>query len=195
MNQPAYRAQLQARIWQALAQTDVDLSTLSKESQATLVDTVTTAALLEVDNILGEVLAATPPPEAEVTGPPIVAASKLVDPMDPDPLKEDILWEGRPFLSIMTRYLITDERIRIIEGLLGKTREDVELIRVQDISQSQSVSERMLSLGDLTIRSHDRGNPIIVLRNIPEPEKVHEILRRALLNARKKHNFSYREEM
>jgi len=60
---------------------------------------------------------------------------------------------------------------------------------------SQTVSERILNLGDISIRSHDPSNPLIVLRNIPDPEAVYEILRRAVLSARKKHGFMYREEM
>ena len=52
-----------------------------------------------------------------------------------------------------------------------------------------------MALGDITIRSHDPKNPVIILRNIPDPEDIYELLRRAVLNARSKHNLSYREEM
>jgi hypothetical protein len=45
------------------------------------------------------------------------------------------------------------------------------------------------------VRSHDSSNPLIQLRNIKDPEQVYEILRRAILNSRKKYNFRYREEM
>ena len=109
--------------------------------------------------------------------------------------KEDILWEGRPFLSISLHYTITDERIRVTEGFLGKARENVELIRIQDVDYSQTFSERILNLGDINVRSHDSSNPLITLKNIKDPEQVYEILRRAVLHARKKHNFTYREEM
>ncbi len=63
------------------------------------------------------------------------------------------------------------------------------------MNYSQTISERMLNLGDITIRSHDATRPMIVLRNIKDPEQVYEILRRAVLHARKKHGFTYREEM
>jgi uncharacterized membrane protein YdbT with pleckstrin-like domain len=109
--------------------------------------------------------------------------------------KEDILWEGRPFLSLVLDYTITDERIRITEGLLGKRRENIELVRVQDLDYSQTFSDRLLNLGDITIRSHDTSHPQIVLKNVRDPEQVYEILRRAVLHARKKHGFTYREEM
>ena len=85
--------------------------------------------------------------------------------------------------------------MRIIEGLLGKDREDIELVRVQDLDQSQSVSERILNVGDIHIHSHDRSHPTVTLRNVKDPQQVHEILRRAILNARKKHGLIYREEM
>jgi hypothetical protein len=35
----------------------------------------------------------------------------------------------------------------------------------------------------------------MVLNNITNPMEVHEILRRAVIKARKRHNLSYREEM
>jgi uncharacterized membrane protein YdbT with pleckstrin-like domain len=105
------------------------------------------------------------------------------------------LWRGRPFLSLVLEYTITDERIKITSGLLGKSHENVELIRVQDVDHSQTFGERVLKIGDITIRSHDPSHPEIVLRNVQDPSSVYEILRRAVLNARKRHNFSYREEM
>lgn len=173
------QARIKARIWQAIAQGEIDTAELPKESIEKIVEAVTETALLEMDEALGESL-------AENT------STKLsIEDVD----DEDILWSGRPFLSLNLHYTITDERIRITEGLLGKSKEDVELIRIQDIDQKQSMTERMLNLGDITIRSHDSSHPIIVLKNIKNPEEVHEILRRAVLNARKKYNFTYREEM
>jgi uncharacterized membrane protein YdbT with pleckstrin-like domain len=110
-------------------------------------------------------------------------------------LQEKILWQGRPFLSVSTNYLITDERIRVIHGLIGKDREDVELIRIQDIDLKQTLSDRILNVGDITILSHDSSHPELLLENVRDPDTVHEMLRRAVLNARKAHGLSYREEM
>ncbi|GAB4277317.1 MAG: hypothetical protein Kow0080_28210 [Candidatus Promineifilaceae bacterium] len=173
------QARIKARVWQSIAQGEIDTAELPKESVEKIVEAITEAALLEMDEALGDSL--------------IENKSTKLSIEDVD--DEDILWSGRPFLSLNLHYTITDERIRITEGLLGKSKEDVELIRIQDIDQKQSMTERMLNLGDITIRSHDSSNPIIILKNIKNPEEVHEILRRAVLNARKKHNFTYREEM
>lgn len=176
MNIEEARTRIRARAWQSLAQSDVDLKAYDQADLETLIAIVADAALLEVDEDIAESL-------KQSSG----------DIKDGD--EEKVLWEGRPFLSLNTRYVLTNERIRIIEGLLGKDREDIELVRVQDLDQSQSVSERLLNIGDIHIRSHDTSHPSIVLRNIKDPQDVHEVLRRAVLDARKRHKLTYREEM
>ena len=176
------QAHIKARVWKAIAQSDLDLSGLDKATIESLIDLVSEAALLEIDDSLEEGAGAT-----EVTS--AIESDLLADG------KEDILWEGRPFLSLSLHYTITDERVRITEGFLGKARENIELIRVQDVDYKQNVGERMFNLGDINIRSHDSSHPNVVLHNIKDPDKVYEILRRAVLHARKKHNFTYREEM
>lgn len=180
-------ARIKARIWQAVAQSDLDLSTLDNATRESLVELVTEAALLEMNSEFDKSLAE----EQEQ----LRQSGTVPDTAIFDDAKEDVLWEGKPFLSLTLHYTITDERIRITEGLLGKSRENIELVRVQDMDYSQTFSERLLKLGDVTIRSHDRSHPQVVLRNIPDPESVYEILRRAVLQARKKHNLIYREEM
>ena len=93
------------------------------------------------------------------------------------------------------KYEVTNERVKVVEGLLGKERYDVELVRIQDLDHKQNLTERTLNIGDVFIRSHDPGKPELTLHNISNPAEVHEILRRAMLKARKKYNLSYREEM
>ncbi|WP_420630678.1 PH domain-containing protein [Candidatus Leptofilum sp.] len=174
------QARIKARVWQAVAQTELDLSALDKETLNSFVELVTESALLEIDSELDVSNLKMSPQQADE---------------DDDEFGEEILWQGRPLLSLVFYYTVTNERIKITSGLLGKTHENVELIRVQDIDHSQTFGERMLKIGDITIRSHDPSHPEIVLRNVQNPSGVYEILRRAVLNARKRHNFSYREEM
>ena len=177
MNINEARARIKARSWQSLAQSDVDLKAYEQSDLERLIEIVTDAALLELDEELGKAT-------AQGSGEAALEESG-----------EKVLWEGRPFLSLNTRYVITDERLRIFEGLLGKDRQDIELVRIQDIDQSQSISERVLNIGDIQVRSHDPSAPQTVLRNIKDPQEVHEILRRAVLDARKRHKLIYREEM
>lgn len=179
-------ARVKARIWQAIAQNNLLVPEMPKEKLEALVSVATEAALLELDSYL------------EKTVEPTLAAAKQTSApkaKQDDEGDEDILWEGRPFLSISTHYTITSERLRIVEGVLGKEREDIELIRIQDIDIRQAFRERLLNLGDILITGHDATRPKTVLNNIPDPEAVHELLRKAILKARKKHGLVYREVM
>lgn len=92
-------------------------------------------------------------------------------------------------------YLLTSERLRITRGIVGKDREDIELVRIEDIDHKQNLGERVLNLGDVIVRSHDPSTPEVVLRNVTNPMEVHEAIRRAMLDARKRHRYSIQEEM
>ena len=167
---------VQSRVWKAIAQSEIDLSALSKEDVEALVSIASNAALMELDGEIDEFL----PEESR----PVADGSE-----------EQVLWEGRPFLSISTHYMISNQRVRVTSGLLGKQREDIELVRIQDLDQKQTLRERSLNLGDIIIQSHDDSRPKLVLNNVKDPIEVHEILRRAVLEAREKYRLTYREEM
>lgn len=178
MNIGEARARIKARAWRSLVQSEVDVKGYDQAALDDIISIVADAALMELDDeIIGSLQQERSEQDAFAAG------------------AEKVLWEGRPFLSMNTSYVITDERVRIIEGMLAKDRQDVELIRIQDLDQTQTVSERLLNIGDIHIHSRDRSNPEIVLRNVKDPISVHEILRRAVLEARKRHKLTYREEM
>jgi uncharacterized membrane protein YdbT with pleckstrin-like domain len=106
-----------------------------------------------------------------------------------------VLWEGRPFLSLLTHYTVTSQRIRIRRGLLSRDTDDIELIRLQDADLSQKMTERMVNIGDITLYSADKSTPVVVMQNIHEPERVHEIIRRAMMEARKRYGVRLRDEV
>jgi hypothetical protein len=171
------RAQVISSIWQAIAQSGVDLSTIPQEQQERLVRKIADSVVVSMDNLLEEV-------HSEQTAVETV-----------DELGEQVLWKGRPFLSLVETYVISSERLKIVRGMLSRDVENFELIRIQDIDLKQAVGERLFGIGDITIRGADASKPEIVLRNIPEPEKVYEVLRRAWLEARKRHGLQFREYM
>ncbi len=171
------RAKVIAAIWQAVAQSGVDLSALPREQVEKLVGDIANATMITMNDVMSEI----PAPKATME-------------LNNDST-EKLLWEGRPFLSLVESYMVTNERIRITRGLLGKDYENFELIRVQDLDYSQGLSERMMGIGDIHIKGADPSSPDIVLRNIPKPAEVYEILRRAWLAARKAHGLVFREEM
>ncbi len=77
-----------------------------------------------------------------------------------------------PYLRWMTtRYVLTDERLLIRSGILARHGRDVPLNRVNDVSFSETVLERVLRCGTLVIESAgERGQ--ISLTDIPGVERV-----------------------
>lgn len=175
----SYQAKVKSNIWKAIAQSGVSFNTIPMEDQNKFVDLLADNLLVMVNEVL-----------EDVSKP--ISTSKAVIELEEE---EKIIWEGRPFLSLVENYTITNERIKITTGLIGKEIENYELIRVQDIDIKQNVSERMLGIGDIAIKGADSSSPSIILRNIHDPQEVYELLRKAWLAARKKYGLIFREEM
>lgn len=170
------RAQVISSIWQAIAQSGVDLSGVPHAEQEKLVGKIADNVMVTVDELIE---APDVPDEAD----------------EAEPSDEQVLWKGHPFLSLVESYVITSERIKIVKGMLSRDIENFELIRIQDIDINQGVSERVLGLGDITVRGQDASKPIVELRNIPKPEEVYELLRKAWIDARKRYGLQFREYM
>ena len=168
------------RVWKSIAQSGQSISSMPPEELEALINAMLDGAMVLIDGSLED---------AGLPGRQEDATAALLE------SDERILWEGRPFLSFLSYYQITTERVRIIHGLLGKNRDDIELVRIQDIDLKQSITERALGVGDILINSADPTLPETRLNNVKHPEEVHEILRRAMLNARKRFRYSVQEEM
>jgi hypothetical protein len=174
------RAQIVGSIWQAIAQSDVDLTSIPHAQQEQLVNKITDNVMMAMDAMLDDFSESQP--EGEPSGEEVEGDEK-------------VLWKGRPFMSLVANYVITSERIKVIRGLLSRDVENFELIRVQDIDFNQGVSERMLGIGDITIQGQDPSQSKLTLRNVKKPEQVYEILRKAWLDARKRYGLQFREYM
>lgn len=172
-----FRKKIIDSIQNVIVHNKVDLSMISKEETDKLVEKIADAVLITFDTLIGE--------------------SNDLNIADDIPVEgeEDIIWKGRPFLSIFESYVLTSERIKIVTGFVSRKVENFELIRIQDIDYQQNIGERIFGLGDISIRGHDPSDPIIVLKNISKPEDVYELLRRSWLNARKKYGLQFREYM
>ncbi len=72
-----------------------------------------------------------------------------------------------------TEYVITDERLHIRRGLLSRKVQETRLGRVQDVTVSQSVWERLLRIGraDFDTASADSSNDF-VFAGIENPDRV-----------------------
>ncbi len=171
------RNKIKAAVWQAIAQSGINLTPISSDDQNRLVDAITAQMFVVMDEVIGS------DTDDQLTRLALTGED------------EQVLWKGRPLLSLVEYYVITNERIKVVKGLLGKDYENYELIRIQDIDFAQSVGERILDIGDIRIKGADPSHSEIVLRNIKNPHEVYELVRKAWLEARKKYGLIFREEM
>lgn len=171
-----YRVRMKSAVWKAIANSGIDISAMSAENQARIVDAVADESLGVLNDILDDVY------QKESSQPPLEG-------------EEVIIWKGRPFLSLVEEYILTSERIKVSKGLIGKDYENFELVRIQDMDITQGVGERIMTLGDIHIRGADPSTPVLTLRNIDNPNQVYELLRKAWLAARKRYGLVFREEM
>jgi hypothetical protein len=116
-------------------------------------------------------------------------------PQSGEEAQEEKVWQGRPYLSIGTRYELTSQRLRIYRGILANRIEEIELIRVKDSNVNQHMGERMLNIGDVTIVSADPSAPEIVLQNVHDPIYVRELVRKTVMTEKSRRGLYYREDI
>ena len=174
-----YQAKVKNSIWKAIAQSGLPLNTIPMDQQNKFVDQLADNLLVTMNDILEDVSKS-----ASVEKPAIELDEEEV-----------ILWEGRPFLSLVENYTLTNERLKITFGFIGKDIQNYELIRIQDIDIVQTMGDRIVGVGDIHIKGADLSTPSVVIRNIHDTQEVYEILRKAWLNARKKYGLKFREDM
>lgn len=82
------------------------------------------------------------------------------------------LWSVIPFLRWRTtHFVVTDRRVLMRSGILARSGRDVPLSRINDITFSHTVVERLLRCGTLVIESAgERGQ--VTLADIPRVEDV-----------------------
>jgi hypothetical protein len=175
------RTRIVGRVWRAVGQAGLDAVNVPQQQMEHFVNVVADEMMLELNSVLD---ASVPEDSTAAGGDQSMLASD-----------EKLLWEGRPFLALNTRYVVTSERVRIISGLLAKDREDIELIRVRDVDHHQGVSERVLNIGDIYLHTADVSKPDVTLYNVTDPIAVHELIRRAVLEARKRYPFHFQQQM
>jgi uncharacterized membrane protein YdbT with pleckstrin-like domain len=74
-----------------------------------------------------------------------------------------------------THYVITTHRLLFREGVLARRGRDIGLSRITDVSYRQTLWERIINSGTLTIESAGEGGAT-VLRQIPDSDGVQQLL-------------------
>jgi uncharacterized membrane protein YdbT with pleckstrin-like domain len=80
----------------------------------------------------------------------------------------------------LVRYTLTDTTIEIDRGLISRTTQNIPLRRIQDVTVSASMMQRVLGFGDVIIDNASEEGGKIVLDDIDSPKKYAELMLRQM---------------
>ncbi len=84
-------------------------------------------------------------------------------------------------------YEITEEMLKVKEGILNQTVNDCWLFRVKDISVEKPIFLRIFGLGNLILDTSDHSTPIIKLIALYDVDDLKDVLQELVEVQRKKH--------
>lgn len=76
----------------------------------------------------------------------------------------------------LVRYTLTDNKVEIDSGLVARTTQNIPIRRIQDVTVTTSIPQRLLGFGDLVIDNASEQAGKVVLKNINTPQKYADIL-------------------
>jgi membrane protein YdbS with pleckstrin-like domain len=80
----------------------------------------------------------------------------------------------------MVRYTLTDSKIEIDTGLIARTTRNIPLSKIQDVTVSARIPQRILGFGDIIIDNASELGGTTVLHNISNPRHYADLLLREL---------------
>ncbi|MDB5291935.1 MAG: hypothetical protein JWL69_3176, partial [Phycisphaerales bacterium] len=69
--------------------------------------------------------------------------------------------------------------------LLGKDIDTLELWHVEDIQFNQSILDRLLAIGTITITSHDQTTPILIMHSLPHSRHLFDQLKQRIISVKR----------
>lgn len=85
------------------------------------------------------------------------------------------------------RYRVTDQRIEVTTGILTRHSEQVELYRIIDAAPTQTIAQRLLRRGTLTMDTTDASMPKLALSWVPNHLSLWDELRPIIAERRRHH--------
>jgi uncharacterized membrane protein YdbT with pleckstrin-like domain len=80
----------------------------------------------------------------------------------------------------MVRYTVTDSKLQIDTGLIARTTRNIPLSKVQDVTVSASIPQRLLGFGDIIVDNASEFGGSTVMHNISSPRHYADLLLREL---------------
>ncbi|MDB5357836.1 MAG: uncharacterized protein JWN24_4289 [Phycisphaerales bacterium] len=90
-----------------------------------------------------------------------------------------------PLRAMTVRFRITNYRIDYERGLLGKDIDTLELWHVEDIQFNQSILDRLLAIGTITITSHDQTTPTLIMHSLPHSRHLFDQLKQRIISVKR----------
>jgi putative membrane protein len=84
-------------------------------------------------------------------------------------LAVDLLITIRLVRAVSTKLTVLEDRLRWESGLVSKSTRTIELDKIQDVRVDQTLGQRMLGVGDLSLETAG-GSSKIVMRTIDHPQ-------------------------
>lgn len=93
------------------------------------------------------------------------------------------IWLVVPVIRILsTEYEVTDQQLLITKGMMSKSMDQVDWIRLKDVRMTQGMAGRILNFGDLVLMSSDQSHSQIQIKDVSDPAT----LRKKILDAANK---------
>ena len=80
----------------------------------------------------------------------------------------------------MVRYTLTDSKLEIDYGLIARTTRNILLAKIQDVTVSASIPQRILGFGDVVIDNATEVGGTTILHNINNPRQYADLILREL---------------
>ena len=80
----------------------------------------------------------------------------------------------------MVSYKLTESKLEIDEGFISRTTRSVPIRRIQDVTVSSTMLQRMLGFGNLTIDNASDDGGKVVMKNINTPKFYADVLLRQM---------------
>ena len=94
-----------------------------------------------------------------------------------------------------TKYILTDEKLLIVKGLIRQTEEEIRLYRIFDLSLVRSLRDRIDRVGTIHCCSGDKSSPEFDIKRIRNPREVKEMFSDLVEKQKIARGVSVREEM
>ncbi|MBQ1410374.1 MAG: PH domain-containing protein [Oscillospiraceae bacterium] len=94
-----------------------------------------------------------------------------------------------------TRYILTDDKLLIVKGIIKQSEEEIRLYRILDLTLTRSVMERIDGVGTIHCCSSDKTASEFDICRIKEPRKIKEMLSDLVEKQRISRGVTIREEM